>query len=180
MALHYLYFAIKKDGTPKIGATENPSVRCSSYLQWNLLETYDCPWKCGDKEIELQQQYFGKRDNSKHYAVWKQMMKTRKPADKSVYQTEEYKTKISEITKRTWENQREHMLNTRPRGSNHHSTKLTEQNVRFIRKVYYRGVNKFTPISQGKMNLRQLADKFNCGKSTISNIVNGKSWKHIK
>ena len=78
MKLHYVYYAIQKDGTPKYGATENPSKRCSRYLQWNLVEAYTCPWKAGDREIELQIKQFGKRDNSKHYAVWKKMRKTDK------------------------------------------------------------------------------------------------------
>ena len=199
---HYVYYAIQKDGTPKIGATENPSVRCLVYLKWNLLETYDCPWKCGDREIELQQQYFGKRDTGLHYAVLKQMLKTPKfiegrkkggelikkrhqegryaNVDKSVFQTEEYKTKMSEITKSIWKNERENMMHNRPRGSNHYLSKLTEEDVKFIRKVYFRVVNKFTAIPKGKMNSKQLEDKFNCDKTTILRVASGKTWKHIK
>lgn len=69
MKLHYVYYAIKKDGTPKVGATSQPYSRFKNYLYSKLLEAYNCPWKCGDKEIELQIKYFGKRDGSKHYAV---------------------------------------------------------------------------------------------------------------
>jgi len=30
------------------------------------------------------------------------------------------------------------------------------------------------------MSSKQLVDKFNCTIDTISKIVNGKTWKHIK
>jgi len=166
MALHYVYFAIQKDGTPKVGASSNPNKRkrdCK-YQEIILLEAYACPKKCGDREIDLQLKYFGKRDSRSHYAF---------------YQTDEYKTKISESSKRVWANQREHMLNTRARGINHAFSKLTEEDVSFIKKVHYRFVSKATPIPNGKMTSKQLVDKFNCTHDTISSIVNGKTWKHV-
>jgi len=70
MKLHYVYYAVQKDGIKKIGATSNTERRFGRYVESKLLESFDCPWKCGDREIELQIKYFGKRDNSKHYAHW--------------------------------------------------------------------------------------------------------------
>ena len=184
MALYYVYYAIQKDGKPKVGASSYPKRRKRNckYQEIILLEAYACPIKCGDREIELQQQYFGTRDSGHHYAVLKEMLKTRKSADKSIFQTEEFKTKMSESFKLLWENEREYMLNTRVNGSNHYLSKLTEQDIKFIRKAYFRVVNQYqhTPIPQGKMTTKQLADKFNCVNSTILKIVNGKRWKHVK
>ena len=69
--LHYVYYAIQKDGTPKVGATQNlkQRIRQSKYQELILLEVYDCPWKCGDREWQLQELYFGKRDSNTHYAI---------------------------------------------------------------------------------------------------------------
>ena len=71
MELHYVYYAIQKDGTPKVGATKSIKQRhyTQKYLEIIPLEIFECPWKCGDKEIELQLQYFGKRDSKFHYVV---------------------------------------------------------------------------------------------------------------
>jgi len=182
MALYYVYYAIKKDGTQKVGASMNPNLRkrgCK-YQEIIILEEFDCPIKCGDREIALQLKYFGKRDDWKHYAVFRQMVKTRKPADKSFMQTEEFKTKISEITKRTWENHREVMMKTVPRGSNNGLSKLTEEQVKYIRKVYFKCVSRITPIPKDKMSIKQLAAKFNCTSQTIFDIANEKTWKHVK
>ena len=193
MALYYVYYAIQKNGKPKVGASSNPNERKRSckYQEIILLEEFDCAIKCGDREIELQQQYFGKRDSSAHYASMINKCKGYKHtkeakenmrlanADKSYFQTEEYKTKMSESTKRRWENERELMMKTTARGSNIVSSKLTDENVRFIRKVYYSTANKHTPIPHGKMSRKQLEDKFNCTGITILKVVNKKSWKHV-
>ena len=201
MKLYYVYYAIQKDGRPKVGASSYPKRRKteSKYQEFILLEAYDCPIKCGDREIELQLKYFGKRDALTHYAVWIQRLKTPKRTKeesnqlrkatfrkrqqegryvndhKSFFQTEEYKRKMSESWKDVWENQREYMLNAIVNGV----SKLTEEQVRYIRKAYFRVVNRFTAIPNGKMNAKQLADKFNCGNTAILNIVNGKTWKHV-
>ena len=162
MALFYVYYAIQKDGTPKVGASNNPNgrKRGCKYQEIILLEAYDCPIKCGDREIELQLKYFGKRDSNHHYAV--------------------FKRKMSESNKHVWENQRERMMKNIVRGINQASSKLTEQDVRFIRKVYYKVENQNTPIPKGKMRRKQLADKFNCSTQTILRVVSGKGWKHVK
>ena len=168
MALHYVYFAIQKDGRAKVGASINPNrrKRACKYQEIILLEAYDCAIKCGDREIDLQLKYFGTRDNPAHYASM---------INKTPFQKEEYKTKMSEIRKQVWENQREYMLNAIVNGV----SKLTEEDVKFIRKVYFRVVNKHTPIPNGKMSRKQLEDKFNCTKQSILNVANGKSWKHV-
>jgi len=172
MKLFYVYYAIQTDGRPKVGASINPNKRkrASKYQEIILLEEFDCPIKCGDREIELQLKYFGKRDNSAHYASM---------INKSFYQTEEFKTKQSERFKRLWENERENMMKNIAIGINHGRSKLTEEDVKFIRKAYFKCVNRFTLIPKGKMSITQLANKFNCTKQSILNVANGKRWKHV-
>ena len=56
------------------------------------------------------------------------------------------------------------------RGSKHYFAKLTEDNVRYIKKAY---ANK--EISQNK-----LAIKFGVHRKTIYDIIIGKQWKHVE
>jgi hypothetical protein len=64
-----------------------------------------------------------------------------------------------------------------PKGSKHSMARLTENDVRFIRKHYQRGIpNKPKP----KWNGEALAKHFGVSKSQISSIVLGNSWAHIK
>lgn len=79
MKFHYVYYAIKEDGTPKVGASSNlkERVRTTKYQSIKVLEQYDCPWKCGDREWELQLEYFGKKDSGTHYAITLKMKKVK-------------------------------------------------------------------------------------------------------
>lgn len=56
-------------------------------------------------------------------------------------------------------------------GENHASSKLTEDDVRFIRKHYNPDITDF--------NLQALAEKFGVKKPTINKIVHRKAWKHV-
>ena len=69
MKLHYVYYAISKKDKPKVGATCNPKFRprIGKYKEFIILEAYESPQIAGDREIELQLKYFGKRDSSRHY-----------------------------------------------------------------------------------------------------------------
>jgi hypothetical protein len=57
----------------KIGCTTNLETRISRQgfteyeILWQQDGDFDFGWVAGDKEIELQLQYFGKRDNKVHY-----------------------------------------------------------------------------------------------------------------
>jgi len=58
---------------------------------------------------------------------------------------------------------------TRPRGITHGMAKLTEDDVREIRRLY----------ATGKFSLRELGLRFGVGVSTICMIVRLQRWKHI-
>ncbi len=53
-----------------------------------------------------------------------------------------------------------------------HAAKLTEEQVRYIRKVYIKGHPEFGAVA--------LAKKFNVTKGTIFCIIRGQTWKHVK
>ena len=54
------------------------------------------------------------------------------------------------------------------RGENNNSSKLTEENVHEIRKVY------------GKEPLESIATRFGVSQQTIGDIINGRSWASLK
>lgn len=56
-----------------------------------------------------------------------------------------------------------------PRGENHWGAKLTEEDVRKIRHLYRQG-----------MIQRELGALFGVDRSKISDILNGKTWVHVK
>ena len=156
MDLHYVYYAIQKDGTPKVGATSQPINRFRYYQSAKLLEVYDCPWKCGDREIELQVKYFGKRDNSTHYAL----MLTKGP---------------------DWKNKYEHYVKTRARGEVHGNTTLIKSQVSEIKKLYrtyIKGIRKNSTTTT--LTRKDLANMYNVSLSCIRDICEEKTWKHVK
>ena len=163
MKLHYVYYAIQKDGTPKYGATENPSNRCANYLQWNLVSAYTCPIKAGDKEIELQQKQFGKRDSSQHYAIWKKMIKTPKFIQGSKKGGVIARKKLNALGK------------NRCVGEENGMAKISNKDKDWIIKVYHKQINQYQSVPKGKYSTKQLADKFNVTPSAIGYIV-----KHSK
>ena len=203
MKLHYVYYAVTKRGKQKVGATSNPKSRFRGYLSYKLLEAYECPWKCGDREIELQLQYFGKRDSNFHYAEWLEKKKNidysvfqteeyrkkiseanyksyasgnRKPIDMS-YRTDEYKEKISKASKEMWKNpeRRKYSL----KAEDNPASKLSNDDVRFIRKSYHIVKNQFCVVPNGKYSPRTLGKMFNISSASIWNIIKGKTYTSV-
>ena len=158
MKLHYVYYAIQKDGTHKVGATTNPKKRFThkKYRSLVIIQQFNCPWKCGDKEIELQYAYFQERDNNHHYAL---MDKMRSKIDYSKVNID-----YSKINHKGEKNGR---------------AKITEKDVLFIRKHYYPTKNQFTKIPKGYYNAQYLSKKFGIHHGIVRNIALGKHWKHI-
>lgn len=62
-------------------------------------------------------------------------------------------------------------LEQRMCGEQHHAHKLTEDDVRYIRSVYNKRNKEFGAIA--------LAKKFNIDRTTIHDIVRGKTWRDI-
>jgi hypothetical protein len=204
MKLHYVYYAFTKNGKPKVGATSNPKRRLARYQSGKVLEAYECPWKCGDREIELQLQYFGKRDSNFHYAEWLEKKKnidysvfqteefsrkmseanlksyasgTRKEVDRS-YINDEYKEKISKASKEMWKDPKR--LESMPRGEEVANALLTNEQVIYIRRVGFSKRNQFTPVPPGKKSALELADELGVKKYIIKNVMRGKTYTSIK
>jgi len=204
MELHYVYYAIKKDGTHKVGATSQPINRFKKYQSSKVLEQYECPWQCGDREIELQLEYFGKRDSSIHYADWIERKKnidysyqqskefskkvseanyksyasgTRKKPDMS-YRTDEYIEKLSKASKKMWKDpkRREFIL----KGEDLGNSLLTNEQVRYIRKVGFSKKNQFTKVPAGKKGTLELAHELGVKKYIIKNVLGGKTYNSVK
>lgn len=55
-------------------------------------------------------------------------------------------------------------------GEDHHNSKLTDDTVREMRRLY----------QTGEYSQRKLAEMFGIARSTVEGIVCGKWWKHIK
>ena len=64
-------------------------------------------------------------------------------------------------------------------GEDNGNSKLTEDDVRTIRKEYFKVVNQNTKIPKGKLSSTQLAKKFNVNFITIRRIILRETWKHI-
>lgn len=54
-------------------------------------------------------------------------------------------------------------------GEQHHAHKLTEEDVRYIRQVYVKRDKEFGAIA--------LSNRFGVDRTTISDIVNKKTWR---
>lgn len=56
-------------------------------------------------------------------------------------------------------------------GENHHNHKLTEEDVRYIRKLYKKCDKNFGAVPLGQ--------KFGVDRTTILDIISGKTWRHV-
>lgn len=164
--LYYVYYAVEKDGKQKIGCTSQPKRRYELYDEVKSLFVYDCPIKAGDKEIELQQKYFGKRDSSQHYS---RFMEVRKQ-DKSI---EGFK-KGGRKTVKLIQSQGKHI---RKGEEGHH--KLKNNQVKFIKENWTRCNSWGKKENPNKLSTKELCKKFDISKYTISLIINNKIWTHI-
>ena len=59
-------------------------------------------------------------------------------------------------------------------GERHGCAKLTEDQVREIRRRYIKGTSRWSPG-----NRRELEREFGVSRSQISDIINGKKWSHV-
>lgn len=63
------------------------------------------------------------------------------------------------------------------RGERHHSSKLTEKDVRDIRASWKSGSNQFAVNANG---YERLAKKYGCDRQNIKRIIRGQIWKHVE
>ncbi len=70
MKTYKIYYGIKPNGEPKIGVDQNyPSrAKVQKLTNYYVMEEHTCLDTVDQREIELQIQYFGKRDSSSTYS----------------------------------------------------------------------------------------------------------------
>ena len=197
--MYYVYYAIDRNGNPKVGCTSQPEKRFKKYKEGKLLHCYTDAKEAGDKEIELQIKYFGKRDGYTHYVdmlkkgrrgdedIKKKISSGLKLAykegrrdnwDNSFFQSKEYKEKLSKKSLEMWKDPKRKEANLK--GCDVSNALLSEDDVRFIRKTYFKRINQYVPIPQGMMSLGQLQKKFNCSKGVIIKLINGQTYTSVK
>lgn len=64
------------------------------------------------------------------------------------------------------------------RGSRHHAPKLTEDDARAIRELYELRLHHLREAD--KLTIKSIAEKFDVGTTTCSDIINRKTWVHVK
>lgn len=62
-----------------------------------------------------------------------------------------------------------------PKGEKNVNSKLTKNDVEQIRKIYWKNFG-----TKNHVSMNSLAKKYNVNRTTISNILNNKTWKHVK
>lgn len=62
-------------------------------------------------------------------------------------------------------------LEQRVYGERHHASKITDADVRYIRSHYIKRDKQFGATALGK--------QFNLDRTTITDIINGKTWRHV-
>lgn len=131
----------------KIGCTNNPKrrVKDQGYRDYNILETHNDIDVASKRELELQKEY--------GYKIDKNSYKNAK------YQRSILNPKIA------------HLGGHKTKGEKNGQSKLTEQDVDYIRKNY----KAYCLVNGGKA----LCKKYNICVQTLHNILNRKSWTHI-
>jgi len=195
MKLHYVYYAITSKGKSKVGCTTNPKfrIRLGKYQEFIILEAHENSQIAGDREIELQELYFGKRDSKKHYTETLKLMEDR--AKKSAETRKRNKTKITITTKdikrghktrktneeknsfifrgkdNGYEPPKPHipLLERMCVGVNHRDAKLNPNKVRDIRKL----------IKRDEWTINSLASHYGVSYMAMKKVVNGITWKHV-
>lgn len=61
------------------------------------------------------------------------------------------------------------MTNEHLKGSNHHNAKLTEEDVKTMRRIY----------NEGDVTIKALANKYNISARTARDILTNKTWKNV-
>jgi len=154
--MYYIYHIPQRK---KIGVAVNVTRRMkeSKCTNYEILEEHTCEFKVSDREVELQIEYYGKRDS--HLLYWQTL-------SLGSYQSRS-KGGVKAIKKITLEDKVRGGVNSaRPRRI------ITYKMAEYIRAQYKRGKDVFgKPISQ-----RRLGRVFKMNQQGIWAIVNNKSY----
>ena len=164
--MFYIYHIPERN---KIGVSNNLKVRMRKHKwtgSYEILEEHDCIYKVSDREVELQIEYYGKRDNNLLY--W-QTVKAITPEGRRKGGLSHSKEFFSEIGKKSkpTDNQIQCLLDYNKR-----KRKLDYQTAEYIRAQYKRGKDVFGK----KISQRRLAGVFGVGLYTIQLILNNTTY----
>jgi len=178
MGKYKIYRGFLPNGKEKIGCTQYFPKRCEKQEMYDyyIVEEYDCIYTASDREIELQIQHLGERDNISPYYAAVQNGKEGGCYDK------EFLSKIgTKGAYSMWEKYPDmgnkisetHQKNGRHKGSGNPASKLNEDIVRYIRK-WCKPQGENGTYSQARM-----ARAMGISKGVVSSIVTRRTWKHI-
>jgi hypothetical protein len=178
MVKYKIYRGFLADGTEKIGCTTEYPKRCEkqSMYDYYVVEEYDDIYKASEREIELQIEVFGKRDNHTPYYISFNNRPKQGQTNKKV---------LSDMGKKGWVASREKYPDMGERiskslkqsginkGENNSAAVLTEDKVRYIR--------KWMPVgARGPYTQERMAKAMGCSKGHISNVIARRIWSDLK
>jgi len=184
----------------KIGCTINPKrriVRDQGYTDYEILETHNCIDTASKREKELQDEYGyvekfmavdykhtvlnfqPKSPLSKKGRIWKdEWRKKLSESCKGREFSEETKEKLSKVLKKKYECE-ELRLKCGSPGELNPRAHFTNEQVKWIRKVYWSSKNKYIKSPKGKYRANELADMFNVKPFVIRRVALKQSYKSI-
>lgn len=179
----------------KIGVSKNPKrrVREQGYSDYEILEQHDCIDVVSKRENELQkeynleekfvkvdykhiiQNYQSKSPLSKKGRIWKDEWKKKlSDSHKGKKLSKEHKEKL-----RNWQ-----LGKKRPECSNpgelNPNAKLTNEQVKYIRKVYWSSKNNYIKAPKGMYRANELAKMFNVKPYLIRRVALNKTYTSVK
>lgn len=178
MDKYTIYRGFLPDGTEKIGCTNEYPRRCivQRMMDYYVIEEHTDIYKASEREIELQIQAFGCRDNRVPYHT---------SFNNRPKEGQNNKKVLSDMGKKGWKSSREKYPDMNERiskslkergthkGENNSAAILTEDKVRYIR--------KWIPVKgRGPYTQKRMAKAMGCSKSHISNVVARRIWSDLK
>ena len=163
MKVYYIYYGTRPNGTLKIGCDEHYPARAKvqKLTNYGIMEKHDDIDVAGAREIELQIQHTGKRDNSQTYRQSVELLEKHRVLFNS--ETGAAAGRLAE-NRGSWANGDQA---ARGRVKSTWLHKLTLDQVREIRA-------KYVPR---KYSQYRLAKEYNVAQSVISNIITNKNYQ---
>ncbi len=157
--MYYIYHIPQRN---KIGVAVDVTRRMREH-KWtgfyDVLEVHDCIYKVSDREVELQIEYFGKRDNNRLYweTVKAHSFESRSKGGKKGGKNVPYEARLRGAKNVPHEVRVANGKKTR---------KLTMEIAKYIRQQY----------ATGKYSQQRIADCFKVSRAVIQDILNNKSY----
>jgi|13_taG_2_1085334.scaffolds.fasta_scaffold86580_1 hypothetical protein len=160
--MYYIYHIPERN---KIGVSNSLKVRMKKHKwtgSYEILEEHTCEFKVSDREVELQIEYYGKRDNNRLY--W-QTLKAHSTESRSKGGKKSGKIAVES-------GQLQSVQSKGAIASNKLKRKLTYETAEYIRAQYKRGNDVFGK----KISQRRLARVFDINQESIFKIIHNKTY----